>query len=99
MWNINVIQNTPLFDLYMDTMMMKATEEVTGGVMFGSERVVDLDFAGDVALLSDLWLVMVALIMRMEQNTQRFELIYVHGRVKYCLSSEVKEMLEWKTCS
>ena len=38
----------------MDAMMRKVTGEAAGGDMFGSERVVDLDFAGDVALLADL---------------------------------------------
>ena len=33
---------------------------------------VDLDFADDVALLADSWLVMVAMVLRMEEVTQRF---------------------------
>ena len=40
--------------------------------MFCSERVVDLDFVGDVALHADMWLVMVAIFMIKEQVSQRF---------------------------
>ena len=61
-----------LFNVYMDAMMRKVTEGEVGGVMVGSERVVDLDFADDVALLADTWVVMVGMVMRMEEVTQRF---------------------------
>ena len=40
--------------------------------MVGQERVVDLYFADDVALLADSWQVMVAIVMKMEELTQRF---------------------------
>ena len=40
--------------------------------MVGSGRAVDLDFADDVALLADTWVVMVGMVMRMEEVTQRF---------------------------
>ena len=66
------VMSPSLFNIYMDAMMRKVTESPIGGVMVGSERVVDLDFADDVALLADSWLVMVAMVMRMEQVTQRF---------------------------
>ena len=66
------VMSPSLFNIYMDAMMRKVTEEAAGGVMVGDERVVDLDFADDVALLADSWLVMVAMVMRMEQVTQRF---------------------------
>ena len=58
--------------MYMDAMMRKVTENGAGGVMVGKERVVDLDFADDVALLADSWMVMAALVMKMEEVTQRF---------------------------
>ena len=37
------------------------------------KRVVDLDFAHDVALLAGSWLVIVAVVMKMEEITQSFE--------------------------
>ena len=40
--------------------------------MVNKERVVDLNFADDVALLADLWMVISALVMKMEEMTQRF---------------------------
>ena len=61
-----------LFNVYMDAMVRKVTEDASDGIKVGSERVVDLDFADDVPLLADLWLVMVTLAMRMEYVTQRF---------------------------
>ena len=47
---------------------------VVKGVMVGQKRVVDLDFADYVALLADLWQVMVAIVMKMEEVTQRFSI-------------------------
>ena len=66
------VMSPSLFNVYMDAMMRKVTEGEAGGVMVGSERVVDLDFADDVALLADTWVVMVGMVMRMEEVTQRF---------------------------
>ena len=42
-----------LFNVFIDAMIRKVTEEAAGGVMVGIERVLDLDFADDVALLGD----------------------------------------------
>ena len=61
-----------LFNVYMDAMMRKATEGAPGGVRVGEETVVDLDFADDVALLADTWMVLAGMVMRMEMVTQRF---------------------------
>ena len=66
------VMSPSLFNIYMDAIMRKVTEDGAGGVMVGKERVVDLDFADDVALLADSWMVMAALVMKMEQVTQRF---------------------------
>ena len=66
------VMSPALFNVYMDAIMRRVTEEAAGGIMVGGERVVDLDFADDVALLADSWLVMVAMVMRLEQVTQRF---------------------------
>ena len=66
------VMSPSLFNLYMDAMMRKVTEGEAGGVMVGSERVMDLDFADDVALLADTWVVMASMVMRMEQVTQKF---------------------------
>ena len=88
-----------LFNVYMDVMMSKVPGEAAGRVMVGSERVVYLDLADEVALLADLWLVLVTMVMRIKRVAQRFGISKVHGRVKHCLSGEVNEMSEWKTCS
>ena len=53
----------------------------------------DLDYADDVVLLTESWLVIVPKVMRMEQVKQ------VHERVKYRLSDEMGQMSEWKLCS
>ena len=42
------------------------------GAMVGSERVVDLDLADDVALLTDSWVLTVAMVMKIERTKQRF---------------------------
>ena len=56
-----------LFNMYMDAMMRKVTEDGAGGVIVGKERLVDLDFADDVALLADSWMLIAALVMNMEE--------------------------------
>ena len=66
------VMSPSLFNAYMDAMMRKVTEDGAGGIMVGSEKIVDLDFADDVALLADSWVVMVSMVMKMEQVTQRF---------------------------
>ena len=43
------VMSTLLFNIYMDATMRKITEVLAGGVIVGSEVVVDLDFADDVA--------------------------------------------------
>ena len=40
--------------------------------MDGREKVIYLEFTDDVAVLSDLWVVMVAVVMKMDQVKQRF---------------------------
>ena len=40
--------------------------------MAGKEKLVDLDFVDDVALLADLSMVMTALVMKKEEVMQRF---------------------------
>ena len=47
------VMSPSLFNMYMDAMMKKVTEDGNGGVMVGKERVIDLDFADDVALDGD----------------------------------------------
>ena len=44
-------------------------------MIVGSGRVLDLDFADDEALLADTWGVMVGMVIRMEEVTQRFGII------------------------
>ena len=61
-----------LFNVYMDAMMRKVTEDGADGHMVGSESVTELDFADNVELLEVSWFVMVTVIMRMEQVTKRF---------------------------
>ena len=84
------VMSPSLFNVYMDAMMRKVTESTTRGVMVGRERVVDLNFADDVALLAVSWLVMVVMVMKTEEGTQslgtnistrKSELIYI-GRAK-----------------
>ena len=60
-------------------MMRKVTEEAARGVMAGSEKVIDLDFAVDLPLQADSWLVQVAMFMRTEQVTKGF-MINISGR-------------------
>ena len=48
----------------------------------------DLDFADDVALLSNTWLVMVSMLMRMD-----LESTSVQRRVRLCTLAEGKEIL------
>ena len=50
-------------------------ENGDGGLMVSSVSVIDLDFVDDVELLADSWFVMVVMVMRMEQVTQR---IYIN---------------------
>ena len=61
-----------LINLYMDAIMRKVIKGRTGGVMLRQERVTDLDVADDVTLLTDSWLVMVALVKKMDEVSQRF---------------------------
>ena len=63
-----------LFNMYMDAMMGKVTEDGAGGVMVDKERVLDLDFADDMVMLDDSWMVMATLGMKMEEMTQPFEI-------------------------
>ena len=78
-----------LFNVYMDAMMRKVTEGAPGGVRVGQENVVDLDFADDVALLADTWMVLVGMVMRMELVTQRYGWpIDRFNRLGYCESCE-----------
>ena len=60
----------------MDALMRKVTDASTGG----EEKVFDLDFADDVALLSNSWMAMAALLMKMEEVTQRFGNIRAKNR-------------------
>ena len=66
------VMSPSLFNLYMDAMMRKVTEGGAAGVRVGQETVIDLDFADDVALLADAWMILVGMVMRMELVTQRF---------------------------
>ena len=77
-----------LFDVYMDAKMMKMRE-----------RLVNLNFADDVASLADSCLVTAAMIMRIEQVTKRFGIYISARKSEVLLSGEVKELSEWMTCS
>ena len=66
------VMSPSLFNLYMDAMMRKVTVGGAAGVRVGQETVIDLDFADDVALLADAWMILVGMVMRMELVTQRF---------------------------
>ena len=49
--------------------MRKVTEFADGGVMLGKERMMVLDFADDVALLTATWMVISTLAKKMEEVT------------------------------
>ena len=53
--------------------------------MVGQERDVHLNFADDADLLVDSWLVMVAMVVKNEEVTQR-------PGISFCISAETKEV-------
>ena len=57
----------------MDATIRKVTKESAGRVVVGGDRVMGLDFADDVALLVDTWLVIVNIVMQVNEVTQRYE--------------------------
>ena len=65
--------STSLFNMFMDAMMRKVNEGLGDGVIIGQERVLDQDFADDVALLADSWLVLMKMILTMEEASQTFD--------------------------
>ena len=60
-----------MFNNYMYAMKIKVTEDVAGGVLVGFERAVDLDFVDDMDWLADSRMVMAALVIKLEQITQK----------------------------
>ena len=74
----------------MDAMMRKVTADSTGGVKVGVEKVVDSNFADDVALLADSWMAMTALVLKMEEVTQRFGINISAQKVRSYTSAVVK---------
>ena len=68
------VMSLSLFNVYKGAMMSMVTEDLSAGLMVGSKSVIDLDFEDDMALLADSWFVTVAMVMRMEQVTQRFDI-------------------------
>ena len=51
--------------------IMRMVTETPSGVTVGDTMVPDLDFADDVVLMADTWQVLAALVMKMEEVTQR----------------------------
>jgi hypothetical protein len=51
--------------------MRRTVEEENRGVRVGDQLETDLDFPDDVVLLADTWMVLVSLVARMEEVTQR----------------------------
>ena len=66
------VMSPTFFNIYMDRMMSKVVEGQYGGVTIGEEKVTDLDFADDVALLADSWMVLALMLERMEEVTQDY---------------------------
>ena len=51
-------------------------------IMVGQERMTDVNFAGDVALMADSWLVIMTMVMEMEEVTKRFGIIISTNKIK-----------------
>jgi hypothetical protein len=67
------VMSPTLFNIYMDRMMRKVVEgNAGGGLELGEERLTDLDFADDVALLADSWMALALMLERMEAVTQDY---------------------------
>ena len=64
------VMSPSLFNIFMDKIMRMVTEN-SAGVTVGDTMVTDLDFADDVVLMADTWQVLAALVMKMEEVTQR----------------------------
>jgi hypothetical protein len=66
------VMSPTLFNMYIDNIMKKVTEEMEGGVTVGDELIYDLDFADDVALLGDTWEMLALMVNKMEAVTQEY---------------------------